>query len=78
MVGQTAVGQMAEQQSIDEMAAAARRYCAMIEQPAHGAGPWLEQVAQLLPRVHAAVVGLGNCGYAGELRAGGEHAVVAT
>ncbi len=38
----------------------ASRYCRLIETPCEGAAPWLAQVADLLPRLHAAVLSLGG------------------
>lgn len=38
-----------------DAAALAKRYCALIEAASRGQGQWLAGVAQLLPRLHAAV-----------------------
>lgn len=38
-----------------EVASLARRYCSLIGKAAEAGGPWLREVADLLPRLHAAI-----------------------
>ena len=45
---------------ISEMAAVAEAYCALIERIEVADSVWLQQLASLLPRLHAAVEALGN------------------
>lgn len=42
-----------------EMAEVAKTYCALIEEVYEADGKWLDQLASLLPRLHAAVAALG-------------------
>jgi hypothetical protein len=43
---------------ISELEAVARHYCVLVESLQEGNTQWLEEVASLLPRLHAAVAGL--------------------
>jgi len=43
-----------------EMAAVAKDYCDLIENVAAHGGNWLEQMASILPRLHAAIAALGD------------------
>lgn len=42
------------------LASAAQEYCALVEHLDRADGDWLEQLSCLLPRIHAAVIGLGE------------------
>lgn len=43
----------------EDLAMLARRYCDLIDDSRKGRGPWLQEVARLLPRLHAAIVSVG-------------------
>lgn len=47
-------------QSVRELAQAAEQYCRLVEHLDRPDGDWLEQLSCLLPRIHAAVIGLGE------------------
>lgn len=47
-------------QRVRELASAAEEYCALVEHLDRPDGDWLEQLSRLLPRIHAAVIGLGG------------------
>lgn len=47
-------------QRVRELANAAEQYCALVEGLNRPEGDWLEQLSCLLPRIHAAVIGLGR------------------
>ncbi|WP_342450185.1 DUF5063 domain-containing protein [Thiorhodococcus minor] len=48
-------GRAAELGASSEIASLARRYCSLIGKAADEADPWLREVADLLPRLHAAI-----------------------
>lgn len=47
-------------QQVRELAGAAQQYCALVEHLDRPDADWLEQLSCLLPRIHAAVIGLGD------------------
>lgn len=47
-------------QCVRELAQAAEQYCSIVEHLDRPDGDWLEQLSCLLPRIHAAVIGLGE------------------
>ncbi len=47
-------------QGVLELASAAAEYCTLVERLDRADSDWLEQLSCLLPRIHAAVIGLGE------------------
>lgn len=47
-------------QRVRELASVAQQYCALVETLDRPDRDWLEQLSCLLPRIHAAVIGLGE------------------
>lgn len=59
--------------AVRELASAAQQYCALVEGLDRPAGDWLEQLSCLLPRIHAAVIGLGRGGDSTQPGNGGDY-----